>query len=601
MNKQELFETVKELKPVSLSLYFPEGDAEAWWKQAAASAHLAQEIAEIRAEGQKLDGQAIPELTAELFAMFARTGSRLMYEKVYFERRRRLNTYVFLALLEPENPRHLEQLEDIVRAVCGEYTWCLPAHLPREHQGDIDRYIDLFSSETGFTLSEISLLLRERLPAALRLRIQQEVERRLFRPFLTQGPYEWETARHNWAAVCAGSIGAAALLSMNDPGLLTEILFRTESSMHYYLEGFGEDGACLEGLGYWNYGFGYFTYYSDLLRSRSGGKLDGFHNEKVRRIARFQQQGFIDGALVANFSDSLPQMSVHMGLSHYLAEVYPGEVERPPSVLRAPYTEDHCSRFAPALRNLLWTRPDRRKSAWDASSCYLPDAAWLISRHVPEAGTFGFAAKGGHNAEPHNHNDLGQFILTGRGEVFAADLGSGEYTADYFGAGRYQYDCNGSQGHSVPVIDGRNQSPGQQFSSVVLHASTGDKDELSLDLTRAYEADGLLSLTRSFVWHKEKLPRLELLDEYRYEGVPGSWTERFVTWRKPLLLRSGVVLLPGAGGGVEVSYDPVAVEPEIAAHRYRDHFGREQVWHSLDFHAVRPGSKGRFAFTFQFL
>ncbi|MNV89055.1 hypothetical protein D3C71_1833170 [compost metagenome] len=77
---------------------------------------------------------------------------------------------------------------------------------------------------------------------------------------------------------------------MNDPGLLTEILFRTESSMRYYLEGFGEDGACLEGLGYWNYGFGYFTYYSDLLRSRSGRKLDWFHNDKVRRIARFQQQ-----------------------------------------------------------------------------------------------------------------------------------------------------------------------------------------------------------------------------------------------------------------------------------------------------------------------
>ncbi|MNC36975.1 hypothetical protein D3C75_855230 [compost metagenome] len=135
----------------------------------------------------------------------------------------------------------------------------------------------------------------------------------------------------------------------------------------------------------------------------------------------------------------------------------------------------------------------------------------------------------------------------------------------------------------------------------MLHASTGDTDELVLDLTRAYEAEGLLTLTRSFVWHKEKLPRLELLDEYRYDGIPASWTERFVTWRKPELLRSGAVLLPGEGGGVEVSYNPGAVEPEIAAHMYRDHFGREQVWHSLDFHAVRPGSEGRFAFTFQFL
>ncbi|MBW4079859.1 heparinase II/III family protein [Paenibacillus sp. S150] len=603
MTKQELLAIVREMKPAGSYLYYPDGDSAAFWTRASSSGHLKPDIGEIRAEGQRLDGQAVPELSEGLFSLFARTGSRLEYERVYFERRRRLNTYVFLALLEPGDCQPLEKLEEMLWAVCEEYTWCLPAHLPPEHQAaDIDRYIDLFSSETGFALSEISLLLGERLPPRLRSRIRQEAERRLFRPFLEKGPYEWETARHNWAAVCAGSIGAAALLSVDDPVSLTEILYRTERSMRCYLEGFGEDGACLEGLGYWNYGFGYFTYYSDLLRSRSGGKLDAFSNEKVRQIARFQQKCFIDGGLAANFSDSLPRGYVHMGLSHYLAEVCPGEVERPPSALRAPYTEDHCSRFAPAVRNLLWAKPGTEQAAWPAASSYLPDAAWLLSRHVSGAGTFGFAAKGGHNAEPHNHNDLGQFILTGRGEVFLADLGSGEYTAGYFGAGRYRYDCNGSQGHSVPVIDGLNQSAGRQFSSAVLHASAGDTDELTLDLTLAYRTAGLKSLIRSFVWRKERHPRLELWDEYRYGGIPASWTERFVTWRKPEILRPGAVLLPGsAGGGAEVSYDSGAVEPEITPHLYRDHFGREQVWHSLDFHALQPGSGGRFAFTFQFL
>ncbi|WP_187355549.1 hypothetical protein ['Paenibacillus yunnanensis' Narsing Rao et al. 2020] len=603
MTKQELFAKVREMHPVSLELYYPDGDAAAFWEHAAGSAHLAPDLAEIRAEAERLDGQPIPELTPELFSIFARTGSRLEYEQVYFERRRRLNTYVFLALLEPENARHLEQLEDILQAVCAEYTWCLPAHLPREPEeiGDIDSHIDLFSAETGFTISEIALLLGHRLPQALSLRLRQEVERRLFRPFLEQGPYGWETARHNWAAVCAGSIGAAALLSVDDAARLTDILYKTESSMRCYLEGFGGDGACAEGLGYWNYGFGYFTYYSDLLRSRSGGQLDWFRSDKVRRIARFQQQCFIDGSLVANFSDSRPQVRVMMGLSHYLAGVYPGEVGRPPAALRAPYTEDHCSRFAHALRNLLWPRSVAGSSAWDAASVYLPDAAWLLSRHVSEAGTFGFAAKGGHNDEPHNHNDLGQFILTGRGEVFAADLGSGEYTAGYFGADRYQYDCNGSQGHSVPIIGGRYQQAGREFRAEVLHASAGSTDELTLDLTQAYGIAGLRSLTRSLLWHKDGLPRLELRDEYRYEGAPDSWTERFVTWREPEILRPGVVLLPGAGaGGFEVSYDPGAVQPEITAQVYRDHHGRDRVWHSLDFHALQPGSRGCYSFTFQY-
>lgn len=602
MNKQELLEMVREMKPADLSLYYPHGDSTAFWKRALSLGVLQADISEIRVEAQRLDGQSIPELTYTLFSIFAHTGSRLEYERVYFERRRRLNTYVFLALLEPDHPGVLEKLEDILWAVCEEYTWCLPAHLPVDHNAaDIDRYIDLFSSETGFTLSEVSLLLGERLPPLLRSRIRHEVERRVLRPFLELGPYDWETARHNWAAVCAGSIGATALLSVDDPAILTDILLKTERAMLYYLEGFGDDGACLEGLGYWNYGFGYFTYYSDLLCSRSEGRLDWFKEDKVSRIARFQQKCFIDGSYVANFSDSVPQVLIHMGLSHYLAEVC-ADVERPPSALRAPYTEDHCSRFAPAFRNLIWTRTGTEEEAWRAASSYLPDAAWLVSRHVSAAGSFGFAAKGGHNAEPHNHNDLGHFILTGRGEIYVSDLGSGEYTANYFGAGRYLYDCNGSQGHSVPIIVGQYQLAGREFSSTVLRASAGERDELTLDLTRAYQVTGLQTLIRSLVWHKEEQPRLELTDTYQYEGIPASWTERFVTWREPKFLRPGALLLPGTTGrGVELTYDPLEVEPEIAAHVYRDHFGRETLWHSLDFHALQPGAEGKLAFTFQFL
>lgn len=604
MNRQELAGIVQDMKPVDWSLYYPQGDSAGFWTRALSSGVLQADISEIRAEAERLDGQPISALTYTLFSIFARTGSRLEYERVYFERRRRLNTYAFLSLLEPDNTGALEKLEDILWVICDEYTWCLPAHLPADHDAaEISRHIDLFSSETGFTLSEVLLLLGDRLPLLLQSRIRHEVERRIFRPFLEQGPYFWETSRHNWAAVCAGSIGAAALLLVKEPAMLTDILLKTESSMSYYLEGFGDDGACLEGLGYWNYGFGYFTYYSDLLRARTGGRLDWFKQEKVSQIARFQQKCFIDESHVANFSDSVPQVRVHMGLSHYLADAY-ADVLRPPSALRAPFTEDHCSRFAPALRNLIWTRAGRENEAWEAASYYLPDAAWIVSRHVQAAGSFGFAAKAGHNDEPHNHNDLGHFILSGRGEIYASDLGSGEYTADYFGAGRYSYDCNGSQGHSVPIISGQYQGAGREFSTAVLHASAAaEKDELTLEMAQAYPVSGLQSLVRSLVWHKEELPRLELTDTYRYEGAPASWTERFVTWRRPKLLHPGSVLLPGtaAGHGVEVTYDPEAVRPEITAHVYRDHYGQETLWHSLDFHVLQPGAEGTLTFTFQFL
>lgn len=605
MNRQELFRIAQEMKPANLSLYYPNGESDAFWKQASLSETLKEDISEIREEAQRLDSQPISELTDTLFSIFARTGSRLEYERVYFERRRRLNTYVFMTLLDPDNVRLLVNLENILWSICEEYTWCLPAHLPAEHNTEnIDQFIDLFSSETAFTLAEITLLLGERLPLLLRSRIRHEVEQRIFRPFIECGPYEWETARHNWAAVCAGSIGAAALLMLDDPAALTNILLKTERSMSYYLEGFGDDGACLEGLSYWNYGFGYFTYYSDLLRARSEGRVDWYATDKVRSIAQFQQKSFIGGNFVANFSDSEPQIHINMGLSHYLADTFP-EVECPPPVLRAPYPKDHCSRWAPAFRNLIWRRSGDKKQdqAWGAASYYLPDAGWLVSRYHSVGSSFGFAAKGGHNAEPHNHNDLGQFILLGGGEIYAADLGSGEYTAEYFGAGRYQYDCNGSQGHSVPIIGGQYQLAGRKHSATVLYASASvEKDELKLELSQAYEVEELQSLIRSMVWYKGQHPRLELVDEYQYNGKPVSWTERFVTWHRPKILRSGVVLLPGTGvGGVEVTYDVQIVGPEITAREYRDHFGRDTVWHTLDFHALQPGSEGKLAFTFQFI
>ncbi|WP_410768764.1 hypothetical protein [Fontibacillus sp. BL9] len=240
---------------------------------------------------------------------------------------------------------------------------------------------------------------------------------------------------------------------------------------------------------------------------------------------------------------------------------------------------------------------------WSLASYYLPDAAWLVSRHQSKAGAFGFAAKSGNNGEPHNHNDLGHFILYGQGEIYAADLGSGEYTADYFGDGRYGYDCNGSQGHSVPIIDGKYQREGPDHSSTVLRASAAaDRDELTLELSGAYRVEGLQRLVRSMVWHKEEWPRLELTDEYRYAGTPECWTERFATWRRPETVRPGMMRIPGTtGSGVEIQYDGQILEPDIARHVYRGHFGRETVWHSIDFHVSEPGEEERFSFVFQFV
>lgn len=459
---------VKEMRPADRSLYYPEGDQKEFWARVQASGGWKEELEDIRREGGRLLGQAIPELTYSLFVLYAKQGTRLEYERVYFERRRRLNTFAVLSMLEPEREEWKQGLFDVLWAVCGEYTWCLPAHLPDAGRPET---IDLFAAETGFTLNEIALLLEDTLPGMLKDRISREVEQRIIRPFLESGPWHWETVETNWSAVCAGSVGAAALLQPSiSPEDLAAVLARTERSMEFYFRGFGDDGVCLEGPGYWNYGFGYFVYYADLLRSRTEGRIDHFNDVKVRNIALFQQRCFLSQDRPANFSDAVRQVRIHPGLTHYLSRCYP-EVQLPPAGLNAMFSHDPCSRWAHAFRDLIWREPEKERAGdWQSAAYLMRGAQWLVARWPQDGVMRAFAAKGGTNDEPHNHNDVGHFILVRGGEAFLTDLGSGEYTSSYFGEKRYTFDCNGAQGHSLPIIDGMLQVEGPESAAVLITA-----------------------------------------------------------------------------------------------------------------------------------
>ncbi|WP_059049431.1 hypothetical protein [Paenibacillus senegalimassiliensis] len=598
---------VQGMPAAGLELYYPFGDGESFWRKARNGAAYSADRAELHAEAKRLlDAPASP-LTYSLFAEFHGSGQRLNYERVYFEKRRRLNTFALLALLEPEAEHYRQALLEAVWDICSELTWCLPAHVGEDES--LNAAIDLFSAETGFAMAELRMLLGERIPPLLRTMMAEQVERRLFTPFLEKGPYYWEEAEHNWSAVCAGSIGSAALLLLNEGEELERleaILQRTQHIMSFYLRGFGEDGACLEGLDYWNYGFGYFVYYADLLSGRSGGALDWFSDKKVRDIARFPQTCWLGGNAVVNFSDALPYTNVHIGLSSYLAGKVPG-VEKPQLDRRADFRADPCSRWAAALRNLLW----RDCADSDATQAILGDvvlenAGWLVSRSLSEHGLFGFAAKGGHNDEPHNHNDLGHFMVTGEGVFYLCDLGCGEYTKDYFGEGRYDYACNGSQGHSVPIINGQYQLPGLAHDATVLEATcTATVSSMTVELSKAYGAHGLQSLMRSWSWHKSPWPKLTLRDVYRFTEVPERLTERFVTWLRPEQAgEPGVLHLisdDAPGIGLEVHFDPQRLEFEMTEQVYRNHDGVDTAWYALDFHVVQPQLALELEFEFKFV
>ncbi|MBD8068656.1 heparinase II/III family protein [Bacillus sp. PS06] len=610
-----MFTKIDEIKKVigkqkGSLLFSNKVEQDEWFKSIKTNPAYQPLLAEIIEEAERLLQEPVHEIPFSTFSIFRDKGLRLEYEKVYFEKRNRLNVFALMTLIEPNQSIYQEQLQDSIWSICNEYTWCLPAHLKNSPEMDSSfdetmlgsiynqQYtIDLFASETAFTLSEIYKLTENFLDPLIQKRMVEEIYRRVLLPFCNQPSFHWETSTHNWAAVCAGSIGAAALHLINDEERLTSILERVLHSLNYYLQGFNEDGTCMEGYGYWQYGFGYFTYFADLLKKKTDGALNLFTSEKVHHIALFQQKCFIHRNQVVNFSDSTEKATVFLGLSHYLKDIY-SDVEVPEEDLRAPFTADHCSRWAPAFRNLLWFNENETGKPWQNATYYMSDSQWLISRNDRLV----FACKGGHNDEPHNHNDIGHFILQADGETLLKDLGSGMYCDGYFGEERYSFLCNGSQGHSVPIINNQFQAEGiSHFATITDVSLHDDIDRVEIEMTKAYEIKSLEKLVRTFSWKKKDDNRkLILSDAYLFKETPSCIIERFIAPVLHVTEEQDGVILKGKRK-LKIIFDRSMLDFDYQEAEFINHSGKVEKLLMLDFKVNEPKSIVQLEFRFQLL
>ena len=146
------------------------------------------------------------------------------------------------------------------------------------------------------------------------------------------------------------------------------------------------------------------------------------------------------------------------------------------------------------------------------------DTEWLIKRNAK----FGFAGKGGNNAEFHNHNDVGSFIIAKDGNHIFTDPGSAVYTRQYFASGtRYDVLETQSLGHSVPIINGMGQKAGREY----LAREFDFKDNVfSFDISEAYGNAALKSLKRSFHFSDSAVTLCDKFDSTADLEI----TERFV-------------------------------------------------------------------------
>ena len=117
---------------------------------------------EVRKLADQLRNESMPQLTEELFSEFETNGNRMRYEAVYFGRRKFLSV-LGLASVIWHGKEDIQKLEEVIREICAEECWALPAHVRRKENPNWRGVIDLFASETGQALAHLTTLLKDEL------------------------------------------------------------------------------------------------------------------------------------------------------------------------------------------------------------------------------------------------------------------------------------------------------------------------------------------------------------------------------------------------------------------------------------------------------
>ena len=545
--------------------------------------------------------QDMPVLLEEKFAIYEKTGSRMEYEWDYFARRKFLSIFGVAAIwMKREGMQKLgevtfeevvDKLEQVLLNICGEECWAVPAHVKRDVDPDWRNTIDLFGSETAQTLALITKEMGDSLSADCRSTVKENVSRRVVDNFF-QSPVDtrwWEHGDNNWNAVCNGNVMSAYLHSLKDGETPREdYIARICDGLTRFIDGYSEDGTCLEGMAYFTYGMGYFSNVAFDLYDYTDGKIDllqgdwykfkAGQQDKRARICEWWPKCFFKGNKTVSFADGRDNDKYRLGFSCDLARIFPN-VTFPSIEMAQNFAEDHNQRFMFLYKDLFSTKrylqelkehheDVKQKEQSGSRFDILESAQWVIAES--ENG-MGMACKGGHNMEPHNHNDITNFFYMVGEDMFVEDLGAGEYTKAYFEfkGRRYTILCNSSRGHNVPVIAGQEQLGGAEHCCSHIEAELQENLGIArIDGEKAYPEGTIYKYSRKLTFNKVN-GDLEIRDYFDNKGQEITVTESFISKFVPEIQGNTVIFKSDKGSccieavnGAELHISDIRIVPK---------------------------------------
>ncbi len=527
----------------------------AWEKVAADYPQLNEVIAQaVKAAAKPLERQR-----DDLFLEFSQNGNRERWQTAENPRRERIQTFALAECLENKG-RFVAPLEQAIAAICAEKTWVLSAHdrsLRNFHGEAVE--IDLGAAMMAGTLATTDYLLGDKLSPATRRLIHENLQRRIFTPYQSvingkSRSYFWIHGINNWNAVCLDGVTTAALAELDSPAERAWYIAVAEKNLEYYFAGFTPDGYCVEGLGYWVYGFGNYALLAETIRQATGGHLDLLAQPPAAQPALFGARTEILNGIYPSIADCHPGNQPAPDLMYFLNRRFGWQLPAwSAPELKGELHNRVTMAFLPSDLPVIHAENNLGEIPWRTG---FPQGGVFIFRPGPAAPVpFAACIKGGNNGVSHGHNDAGSFSVVAGHNMVICDPGGEVYTARTFGPRRYDSKVLNSFGHAVPVVGGQLQHDGSDAKAVILSTNfTEAADSITFDLRSAYSVAGLKKLERTFVYQRGKSAALTVTDNAAF-AKPNTFESALITWGTVTRLNGNRLIIQDGDDTVGVDID----------------------------------------------
>ena len=558
-------------------------------------------------------------LPAVLYMDFTRNGNRVDYEAIQFARRGNLLSLTIAECIQGDG-KLLDDIINLAWAICEETHWVIPAH--NSHAGftgalpDVEApmNIDLFSAETGSTLAWVYYLLHDELDTQSPLiarRIALELQRRIFNPYLADERFWWHGydggTINNWNPWINSNVLSAALLAETDEEKRRAIALRTAESTQKFIDVYFPDGGCDEGPSYFTVAAAALFDYLEEMHCATDGAVDIYGEPLIQNMARYIYRVHVANDFFVNFADAPPRVHVPDGLLLRVGKAIGDETlckfarhQRAQGFTGIPYAVSHTCDFR-ALRNLFTYEPIAPADAPYAAprEHYFEGIQVMSARQAADsADGFFLACKGGHNAESHNHNDVGSFVLYNNGTPIIVDAGVETYTRKTFGPDRYDIWTMCSDYHNLPDINGVTQRNTKIFAARdVRYATENDVSMMSLDIAGAYPPEAQAeSYIRMFRFDRAA-KSITITDSFRISKAEKPLVMHLMFADEPTL-SDGVLTVNGVTIRCDSDFFTARLEAiPLTDAKIRRDWGRDALYRVL--FTAKTVEKAR-AFTFTF-